>query len=388
MARPTTRQQTLEETRDETQTQQEEGPQEDAPRSGSMASVTGRRDSMLHDTEDARVILIKRIMGYSESDLKELMEETDVRDVKETVTWITEGFMKQETTVERLTGLVKQLKQQLKDKDCDLNLARREVERIEIAESTPERDSPRQPRDSSRSEKLPDPPVFKGGSTTEWRHFHDKLVDKLTINQDRYPTEHSQIGYLKSRLESEPLELVITHQSTNPDVTVVELIKGLQERYADHFAELTARETYRTLYQRNQPFEEFIGNFQRVAAEARVDSKTQAQDLYGRLSSNLQAAAIMVKADSLSTMIKDLRLVARRDEQAQASRKKRQIMRSRDKTSADDKETSPKRESSSGVYRGGDLTNIKCFNCGKKGHIAPKCPDKPISGNGEPAAKT
>ena len=333
----------------------------------------GRRESDLEEsTPEARLIIKIRDADIQSRD--KVVQSYTPEEIQKAIRWVALQYQHEESESRELQVRLDTMQRELNRKRellLDIQEMRAQLQKqLRNTLST----------GVNRSEKLPDPPVFSKGSTYEWNHFRNLMTTKLEVNGDRYPDQRSRVGYIKSRLAGEALQLIITRQEITPELEAYQVLNLLGDRYADHFAELTAREEYRQLYQKDQPFEEFLGHFRRVAAEARISERDQAQDLYSRLSKDLQDASVAVVSDDLEIMIQLPHAIARREE----FNRRRRATQARFTGSGQPTTPAIKQESRTTItttqgYRPRptrNVTQITCFNCGQLGHYASSCPKK------------
>ncbi|KAH0603713.1 uncharacterized protein H6S33_007372, partial [Morchella sextelata] len=118
-----------------------------------------------------------------------------------------------------------------------------------------------------RSEKLPDPEVFRGDRDRERLHlFKQQMRIKLLGNADRYPTLQSKLSYAFSRLEgvaaNQFLQYVGEGGITLP--SMLRFYEVLDTAFGDPDRMRTARRNLRNIRQRNRTFADYFAEFQRV----------------------------------------------------------------------------------------------------------------------------
>jgi hypothetical protein len=125
---------------------------------------------------------------------------------------------------------------------------------------------------SVRSDKLPDPDVFKG-DRHDLRRFLSQVSQKLRINYDRYPTPESRLAYVSSRLVGPAYSQILPHINRDGTCRLADYpdILGILERaYGDPNRINNARTELLQLRQKNQEFSTFFAEFQRLALEGEL----------------------------------------------------------------------------------------------------------------------
>ena len=148
--------------------------------------------------------------------------------------------------------------------------------------------TPSQPH--ARSDKLPDPEVFKG-DRKDIRRFLSQVSQKLRINQDRYPSPAARLAYVASRLSGPAYALVqphigidgICHLSDYPA-----MLNLLERAYGDPNRIANARTELLSLRQKNQEFSSFYAEFQRLALEGELEDDPLATILEAAISQELR----------------------------------------------------------------------------------------------------
>ena len=83
------------------------------------------------------------------------------------------------------------------------------------------------------SPRFPDPPIFNGSGNTNilFEDWKLRIKDKLIVNKDHYPSEHSQIAYIITRLGGKAIEYTLPRRRTNSYHSVAELLNQLSDIY-------------------------------------------------------------------------------------------------------------------------------------------------------------
>ena len=116
----------------------------------------------------------------------------------------------------------------------------------------------------TRSERLPDPPIFTG-KRKDLNSFLRQLKNKLRINQDRYPTEDEKLSYAMSRLGGDAANLVEPYELP----TVQSLVGLLEASYGDPNRQATAQTKLLKLSQGTRSFPTYFAKFHRYAKETK-----------------------------------------------------------------------------------------------------------------------
>jgi hypothetical protein len=110
------------------------------------------------------------------------------------------------------------------------------ISKAQVAETVEAPPSPvtRSTASAQLSERIPDPERFKA-TRPDLRRFHNAITEKLTVNQDRYPTAVSRMAFVNSRLNDESYKLIqpyIRHGTYRlPDYH--DILDILQKAYGD-----------------------------------------------------------------------------------------------------------------------------------------------------------
>lgn len=160
-----------------------------------------------------------------------------------------------------------------------------------------------------RSPKLPDPPILDDGSEPTWEEWIGKMLAKLAVNEDHYPTEIARMGYVLSRLSGKAAQHTESRSPygfsiTNPYRSANEILEDLKEIYEDPDKPRNYRRAYIDLIQGSKRFSEFYIEFRRLSTFLGYGETQCMDDLRDKISPRLQSAlsSQMVQPDSLSTM--------------------------------------------------------------------------------------
>jgi len=103
----------------------------------------------------------------------------------------------------------------------------------------------------NKSTKLLDPPILTDGKEPAYDDWLAKMQSKLEANQDHFPTQALQIGYIQSRIAGTAalhinprLRLTVV----NKFKTIEEVFEVLDKVFSDLDRRYTARQAYRKLY--------------------------------------------------------------------------------------------------------------------------------------------
>ena len=105
---------------------------------------------------------------------------------------------------------------------------------------------PWQPTRQPLSPKLPDPPVFNG-NRSKFEDWKLKVLDKLRLNQDHFPTEEHRLYYVLSRLGDEAVESTLVRRrqgAVNPFRTVTDLLDYISDLYETPPCTITDSDTH------------------------------------------------------------------------------------------------------------------------------------------------
>ena len=242
-----------------------------------------------------------------------------------------------------------------------------------------------------RSTKLPDPPVLTDGKDPDYDLWARRMKSKLEANADHYPTESLRMAYLATRVEgTASLHLAprMREDAKNPFNTAEEMIETLKKVFGDPNRRQTAMNDYRKLYQRNDPFNKYWVEFQRLTAEIGInDDDLVRNDFKEKLHPDLRRALMGVEETDLQKLANkciglETELQSIKASEARASRFKNKSQGTTPSILPLNTTTptykppfqGPKRELTA------DQNTLrqegKCFFCRKPGHISPYCPDR------------
>ncbi|KAH0609023.1 uncharacterized protein H6S33_001251 [Morchella sextelata] len=270
-----------------------------------------------------------------------------------------------------------------------------------------------------RSEKLPDPEVFRGDRDRERLHlFKQQMKIKLLGNADRYPTLQSKLSYAFSRLEgiaaNQFLQYVGEGGITLP--SMIRFYKVLDTAFGDPDRMRTARRNLRNIRQRNRTFADYFAEFQRYAAESGMDEASRIEALMEGINGELDES--MIHHDTPATVDACATLLQRLDNRRRAAEAKRGSKKPWNVTTtptprpppanpvsapraAAPVANAPVTESHPSSRPGGDvpmdlsggrrrpspaernarLVEGRCFYCGGVGHMVRDCPQARATGN-------
>lgn len=156
------------------------------------------------------------------------------------------------------------------------------------------RDSSQFSSTSRHSKSIPNPPLFTDGEDPTWEDWSSKIEQKLTVNQDHYPTSESKIAFVIGRLGG----LAVSHttsrrqrKSLNPYTSYEEILDQLAEVFEDtnklgmakiHYDKLVMRE--------DMTFRAFFAEFMRLGEVLAKRDDALLDDLVDKLPDHLQLA--------------------------------------------------------------------------------------------------
>ncbi|KAH8147472.1 uncharacterized protein LAJ45_08629 [Morchella importuna] len=148
---------------------------------------------------------------------------------------------------------------------------------------------------TQRSEKLPDPKVFRGDRDRERLHlFKQQMRIKLLGNADRFPTLQSKLSYAFSRLEgvaaNQFLQYVGEEGIALP--SMLRFYEILDTAFGDSDRMRIARRNLRNIHQRNRTFADYFAEFQRYAAESGMDEVSRIEALMEGINVELDESMI------------------------------------------------------------------------------------------------
>ena len=113
--------------------------------------------------------------------------------------------------------------------------------------------------------KLPDPPIFKG-DRSKFEDWKLKILDKLTLNNDHYPSESFKIAYVLTRLGGKAVQHTIFRRRSNtnkPYLTVQDLLDHMRDVYETPIYLIEDERFWhgQTMKQGNRSFAEFYAEF-------------------------------------------------------------------------------------------------------------------------------
>lgn len=215
------------------------------------------------------------------------------------------------TQVELLTHLRNNQEQQIEDLEAqvasllsqkdvladEIDAHRRYIQNLELSQRVNRADSPAASV-SSRSHKLPDPPVFSG-SAEDTLTFEDWIIrinGKLEGNADYFPQETLKLAYVVGRLTGDAARHTaprLRETSTIRYATVEELLDHLKEIYEDPERKNKARQQFKSLYMRQTDnFHDFYTKFLHLSSEAELNPEELLYELNDKLSFDLRTNVI------------------------------------------------------------------------------------------------
>jgi hypothetical protein len=249
--------------------------------------------------------------------------------------------------------------------------------------SPPQRRAKSPVRKETRSEKLPDPPMFTGKSK-DLRGFLVKLRAKLEMNADRFPTPRAQFLYAYSLLGGDAADIV--EPLLDRDIgSVNQLIGFLETTYGDPNRRATAQAKLSKLKQKGS-FNAHFSEFRRLAADAGFNESALVVQLKNSLTDELQRAmagqtipdSLNDYANLIARFDNDLRYLPKLKTYASAASppprtEKPQYEQTRKHPDAMEIDSASGYAPKGSSERQRRIREGLCFKCGSKNHISPQC---------------
>lgn len=300
----------------------------------------------------------------------------------------------------RVTSVTKSYREELQKSV----LLQARVHELEEKETSSSRSNSQPPWETSatphsqaarNTQTFPDPPIFTNGEDPTWEGWQAKMMDKLDINDDHYPSEVARMAYAVSRLGGDAFEHTYARRRPgNPDPyqSVDDILHQLEDIYGDPDRVRKSRRQYNALRQENQPFNVFYSEFIKLSSYLDYNSSTLMDDLRDKLNRRLQDALTVcpTQFETLSTLKNYLQSV---DNQQRSNMQQRQDsvrntgrpLEVRTRAAAP---TTPTPRTvpvqTQPTERDSIMAQGLCFKCKQPGHIARNCVNPPTSGNTNP----
>ncbi|KAI7969144.1 hypothetical protein EIK77_006049 [Talaromyces pinophilus] len=142
-----------------------------------------------------------------------------------------------------------------------------------------------------KSTKLPNGKRFSGGDDPKFASWLINVENKLETNTDHYPTALSHMQYIKSICKGAAADHLIPRlQKDSPERyhDTNNMIEHLKTIYHNANSVTKAKRKLRRLYMNDTKFQDFLSKFVLKAQESELPSSQWKDELYERLSPNIQ----------------------------------------------------------------------------------------------------
>lgn len=250
----------------------------------------------------------------------------------------------------------------------------------------------------SKSAKIPDPPMLTDGKEPRFEDWLLLISQKLAANADHFDTPQLRKAYVVSRCEGKARKHIIPRMrddAMNPYTDSKDMLNHLKTIYDDPNRVTTAKHQFRQLYMKaSDKFHNFLSEFLYLAVEAGVAEHDWKDELYHKLTTELQKLCITasIQNSSFQEFSSAVSQTASRLEviNHRTQRNRSFAPSNRDTTNkgtsqsgtAVKKEPTPSRGTSPTTQRMGNaehdrlMKEGRCFHCQEHGHLARDCPTK------------
>jgi len=250
----------------------------------------------------------------------------------------------------------------------------------------------------SKSAKIPDPPMLTDGKEPRFEDWLLLISQKLAANADHFDTPQLRKAYVVSRCEGKARKHIIPRMrddAMNPYTDSKDMLNHLKTIYDDPNRVTTAKHQFRQLYMKaSDKFHNFLSEFLYLAVEAGVAEHDWKDELYHKLTTELQKLCITasIQNSSFQEFSSAVSQTASRLEviNHRTQRNRSFAPSNRDTTNkgtsqsgtAVKKEPTPSQGTSPTTQRMGNaehdrlMKEGRCFHCQEHGHLARDCPTK------------
>ena len=156
----------------------------------------------------------------------------------------------------------------------------------------------------SKSAKIPDPPMLTDGKEPRFEDWLLLISQKLAANADHFDTPQLRKAYVVSRCEGKARKHIIPRMrddAMNPYTDSKDMLNHLKTIYDDPNRVTTAKHQFRQLYMKaSDKFHNFLSEFLYLAVEAGVAEHDWKDELYHKLTTELQKLCITASIQNSS----------------------------------------------------------------------------------------
>ena len=250
----------------------------------------------------------------------------------------------------------------------------------------------------SKSAKIPDPPLLTDGKEPRFEDWLLLMSQKLAANADHFDTPQLRKACVVSRCEGKARKHIIPRlrdDSMNPYTDSKDMLNHLKAIYDDPNRVTTAKHQFRQLYMKTgNKFHDFLSEFLHLAAEAGVAEEDWKDELFHKLTTELQKLCITASiqngsfqefSSAVSQTASRLEVINHRTQRnrsfAPSNRDTTNKGTSQSGTAVK-KEPTPSQGTSPTTQRMGNaehdrlMKEGRCFHCQERGHLARDCSTK------------
>ncbi|KKA22077.1 Gag/polymerase/env polyprotein [Rasamsonia emersonii CBS 393.64] len=243
-----------------------------------------------------------------------------------------------------------------------------------------------------KSIKLPDPPLLSDGKNPKFDDWLVLMQQKLSANADHYDTPELRRAYVASRCEGDAAKHItkrLKNGAINAYKDSTDLLEHLEQIYHDPNRLASAKLKFRGLFMKNKDkFHDFLSEFIYWADEAEIDEKDWREELYQKITTDLQKLTMSEAIRTNGTFQEFINYCSQTANRLEVINNRSQHNRVfRNWASSNQNQNSPvptntvKRESKEADRLGVDsetrqrlMQEGKCFKCQQFGHLARECP--------------